>query len=98
MPEKLYLSDEAVSDLEEIWTFIAQDSIRNADGFIDQLYKKCLEISELKSIGRRRDELSQGLVSIAHKKYVIFFIHENDRIEIVRILRSSRDLPRYFEH
>lgn len=72
MPENLYLSDEAASDLEEIWIYIAPDSIRNADGFIDQLCKKCIEIADLKSIGRRRDELFPGLLSLAYKRYVIF--------------------------
>lgn len=98
MPENLYLSEEALSDLEQIWSYIAQDSIRNADKFIDQLYKKCHEIAELKSIGRRRDELFQGLFSLAHKNYVIFFIRENNRTEIVRFIHGSRDIPKQFEH
>lgn len=98
MLDNLYISDEAASDLEEIWIYIAPDSIRNADGFIDQLCKKCIEIADLKSIGRRRDELFPGLLSLAYKRYVIFFIRTNDRVEIVRILPGSRDIPRYFEN
>jgi toxin ParE1/3/4 len=95
--KKPFLSQEAVSDLEDIWGFIAPDSIRNADGFIDQLYLKCVEVAELDAIGRKRDELYPGLMSLAYKKYVIFFLRTKDRVEIVRILRGSRDLPKFFD-
>ena len=97
MPRVPVLSEEAVSDLEEIWIYIASDSIRNADGFIDLLYSKCIEISELSGIGRKRDELFPGMLSLAYKKYVIFFMRSEDRVEIVRILHGARDLPKVFE-
>lgn len=97
MPKKPFLSDEALGDLEEIWAYIAADSIRNADGFIDQLYRKCLEISELDAIGRKREELFPGLLSLAYKKYVIFFLRTKDRVEIVRILHGSSDLQKHFD-
>lgn len=87
--KKPFLSAEAINDLEDIWTCIASDNIRNADEFIDQLYEKCLEISEFEEIGRRRDELFPGLLSLAYKKYIIFFLRNNSRVEIVRILRGS---------
>mgnify|MGYP006309627291 CR=1 FL=1 len=97
MPKMPILSNEAFSDLEDIWSHIAADSVRNADGFIDQLYRKCVEISELDAIGRKRDELSPGLLSLSYKKYVIFFLRTKDRVEIVRILHGSRDLQKHFD-
>ena len=91
------LSEEAVSDLEEIWIYIASQSIRNADNFLDQLYNKCIEISELSGIGRKRDELFPGMLSLAYKKYVIFFMRNRHEVQIVRILHGARDLPKIFE-
>ena len=91
------LSDEAVSDLEEIWIYIASQSIRSADSFLDQLYNKCIEISELTGIGRKRDELFPGMLSLAYKKYVIFFMRSGDVVEIVRILHGARDIPTIFK-
>ncbi len=96
MARKLIISDEAASDLDDIWDFIAADSPTKADRFIDQLYRKCIDISELDGIGRRRDELSAGLLSIPHKKYIIFFEREKSSVNIVRILRGSRDLDQAF--
>ncbi len=97
MPKNPFLSDEALSDLEEIWVFIASDSARNADRFIDQLYRKCVEIAELEAIGRNRDELFPGLLSVAYKKYVIFFLRTRDGVEIARILHGNRDIPKTFD-
>ncbi len=91
------LSPEAVSDLEEIWLYIAPQSIRNADSFLDQLYTKCYEISELRGIGRRRDDLFPGMLSLAYKKYVIFFVQREGIVEIVRILHGARDIAKVFE-
>ena len=88
---------EAESDLDDIWDYIANDSPLNADRFLEQLYRKCISISELEGIGRRRDELADGLLSIPHKRYIIFFVREELLVSIVRILRGSRDLDQIIE-
>lgn len=98
MVKGLFLSEEAESDLDDIWDYIAKDSPTKADRFIDQLYRKCIEISELDGVGRQRDELGAGLLSIPHKKYIIFFLRSAKKISIVRILRGSRDLDQIFDN
>jgi len=97
MARELVISDEAESDLDDIWDYIAKDSPLKADRFTDQLYRKCIDIANLEGIGRRRDELSEGLLSIPHKKFVIFFEREKKVVNIVRVLRGSRDLDQIFE-
>jgi plasmid stabilization system protein ParE len=91
------ISLEATRDLEEIWDYIAQDSPENADAFLDQLFSKCCEVVELKAIGRKRAELGEGVMSIAHKRYVIFFARGKSHVEIVRILHGARDLDDVFD-
>ncbi|MDQ8183930.1 type II toxin-antitoxin system RelE/ParE family toxin, partial [Pelagicoccus sp. SDUM812005] len=91
MARDLYISEEAESDLDDIWDYIANDSPTKADRFLERLYRKCISISELDGIGRRRDELAERLLSIPHKKYIIFFVREVSQVSIVRILRGSRD-------
>ncbi|MFU8848297.1 MAG: type II toxin-antitoxin system RelE/ParE family toxin [Opitutales bacterium] len=97
MGKQLVISEEAESDLEDIWEFIADDSAQNADGFIDQLYRRCLDLTVLDGVGRARNELADGLLSIPYKKYNIFFIRDERRISVVRILRASRDIVSQFE-
>ena len=96
MGRNLNISKEAISDLNEIWDFIASGNNRNADGFIDELFSKCVEISKLEAVGRKRDELFPGLMSLAHKKHVIFFRREQNDVWIVRILNGARDLGSVF--
>lgn len=97
MARDLIVSAEAESDLEDIWDYIVRDNPARADHFIDQLYRKCCDISDLEGIGRRRNELSNGLLSIPYKRYIIFFERTKKEIRIVRILRGSRDLDQLFE-
>jgi plasmid stabilization system protein ParE len=37
---QIRVSPRASSDLIEIWSYIADDSVANADAFIDKLYQK----------------------------------------------------------
>jgi toxin ParE1/3/4 len=96
MDRRLEISKEAIRDLDEIWDYIAGDSIVNADRFIDELFFKCEEIAQLKGVGRKRDELILGLKSLAHKNYVIFFAQKEDIVSIVRILSGVRDIESVF--
>ncbi len=92
MAKDLEISQEAILDLEDIWDFIAKDSPRNADRFIDQLYQKCVDLAEYEGTGRTRDELLPGILSIPHKRYVIFFQRDDASLRVVRILHGARDL------
>lgn len=97
MSERLYISDQAVEDLEDIWTYIAEDSVSRADGFVDRIYAKCVDLSELEGVGRARDELLPGLKSFPFKRYVIYFYRSSSRVDIVRVLHSARDVDEMFE-
>lgn len=90
------ISKEAIRDLDEIWDFIAKDSVRAADRFVDQLFEKCCEIARFEGVGRRRDELIPGMESLAFKKYLIFFRRTDGRVQIIRILSGYRDIGSLF--
>jgi toxin ParE1/3/4 len=91
-PTRLVISKDAVSDLDEIWLFIALNSPQNADIFIDRIYDTCLLLKENPEMGRLRQELSPGLRSFSVGRYIIFYRLKNDIIEIVRILSGYRDI------
>lgn len=90
------ISLEAIRDLDEIWDHIAGDNERAADPFVDEIVEKCHELANLDGVGHRRVDLLTGLLSLAHRKYVIFF-RRNERVEIVRILQGARDIAGVFE-
>lgn len=62
---KLVIADQAIEDLIEIWLYIASDSIRNANKFIEFLHAKCTNLCTTPEIGRKRDELLPGLWGMA---------------------------------
>jgi len=93
---QLIIADQAIEDLMEIWLYIASDSIRGADKFIDFLYEKCTNLCSTPEIGRKRDELLPGLRCLPAKRYLIFYRIKHDSIEIIRILSGYRDIESIF--
>ena len=84
----------AESDLDDIWWYIAQDSPQNADRFLDRIEERCCALAEFPNIGASRDDLRPGLRSHPVGNYLIFYFPLADGIDIVRVLRGSRDVDR----
>jgi toxin ParE1/3/4 len=86
-----------LSDLFEIWDYIAEDSEMQADAFIDALDRKFQSLAQKPSLGRARDELAKDLRSFPFGRYVIFFMPLADGVEVVRVLHGARDLDKVFQ-
>jgi toxin ParE1/3/4 len=94
---KVIFSPEAVKDLENIWLYIAQNSLDRADDFIDTLRDFCMEdLALFPKIGRTRDCLSRDLLALPFKKYMIYYRCRSAQVEIVRVLHGSRDMGTVF--
>lgn len=93
MPRELIISAEAEGGLGGI----SNNRPLKADRFIGQFYLKGIDISELDGIGRHRNDLAGGLLSMPHKRYIIFFERKETHVSIVRILRGSCDLDQIFD-
>ena len=96
MPQ-IRISPRASSDLTEIWNYIADDSVANADGFIDGLYETIQVLANQPGAGRRREELAPGILSFPFGRYIIFYRASLDGIEIVRVLHGARDIQTILE-
>jgi toxin ParE1/3/4 len=93
----LRISPHARADLIEIWSYIADDSVANADAFIDKLYETLQVMGRQPGSGRRREELAPGMRSFPFRRYVIFYRVAAGAIEIVRVLHGARDVESVFE-
>ena len=94
---KVIFSPEAVQDLENIWLYIAQDSLDRADNFIDTLRDFCMEdLALFPQIGGTRDYLSKDLLAIPFKNHMIYYRCRSEHVEIVRVLHGSRDMGSIF--
>ena len=87
----------AEADILEIWDYIAEDSIVEADHWIDRLDEKLALWATQPMMGRSRDELATGLRSLTFARYVVFFEPLPDGIDVVRVLHGSRDIDATFD-
>lgn len=82
----------AEADILEIWDYIAEDSLAEADRWLDALDEKLSLWATQPAMGRRREELAPGIRSFAFGRYVVFFQSLPDGMDVVRVLHSSRDV------
>jgi toxin ParE1/3/4 len=87
---------QAAVDILDIWDFIAEDSMADADHWVDRLDEKLRLWSTQPLIGRIRPELAPEIRSMPFGRYVVFFLPLQDGIDVVRVLHSSRDTDAEF--
>ena len=83
-------------DLLDIWDYIADDSMDRADEFLDRIEEKLQLLALNPGMGRKRDELLPRLQSFPIGNYVVFYREIKDGIDVIRILRGSRDVEAIF--
>ncbi|MBI5899859.1 MAG: type II toxin-antitoxin system RelE/ParE family toxin [Rhodocyclales bacterium] len=87
----------AAADIADIWDFIAEDSVAQADAWVDRLDSKLHLLATQPLMGRSRDELAPGLRSQPYGRYVIFYEPLSDGIDVVRVIHSARDIDTVFD-
>lgn len=86
----------AGADIFDIWDHIAEDSIEQADQWVDRLDEKLKLIATQPLMGRSREELAPGVRSFPFGRYVIFYEPVEVGIDVVRVLHSARDIDAVF--
>lgn len=94
---RLVVRPQALTDLDEIFDYIAEDSLDRAIAFIKKLHGQMEKLAGSPSMGRRRDELLPGLRSFTYGNYLIFYIPLDDGADIVRVLNGARDIETLFK-
>jgi plasmid stabilization system protein ParE len=87
------LTPSAKRDINDIWDYIADDSIEAADRVLDALESAMIKLSKSPSIGHWRAELADK----RHRfllvySYLIVYRHEAKPLRIVRVLHAARDV------
>ena len=86
------LSALAEEDLDEIWSYVAEDaSPTTADRLIDAIFDRFELLVEQPRMGRNRPEFGEGVRSFVVESYVIYYRQEGDDVLIARILHGRRD-------
>lgn len=87
----------AGADIADIWDYIAEDSVLQADAWVDRLDGKLRLLSSQPLMGRAREDLSPGIRSMPFGRYVIFYEPLPDGIDVIRVLHSARDIDAVFD-
>jgi toxin ParE1/3/4 len=89
------LSPEAARDIEDIWEYIARDSVRAARRVRLGLLAACRRLAQHPGLGHRREDLTDKSVLFwPVYSYFIIYNPATEPLEIVRILHGAQDIPR----
>jgi toxin ParE1/3/4 len=86
------LSSLAEQDLEEIWSYVAEDaSFTTADRLLDSIFDRLELLAEQPRIGRVRPEFGEGVRSLTVENHIIYYRHDGQAVLIARVLHGRRD-------
>jgi toxin ParE1/3/4 len=88
------LREEAISDLLEIYSYIAEQSglPEQAWRFIERIRARCESIGNVPHGGRSRDDLAPGLRTVPFERStVIAYVVEDDSVRVTNIFYGGRD-------
>jgi antitoxin ParD1/3/4 len=94
---KYQFTPQAVADLLDIWSFIAEDNSAAADLVEEAVFRACDFLADSPLAGRMRRDLTplplRFWVVQPYSRYLIVYDSERKPLQIIRILHTSRDLP-----
>lgn len=91
---KIYWSDVAEADLDDIYDYIARDVPYYAELFVDRLIDATDKLEDHPRIGRcvpeadQRDDIRELIV----QGYRIVYLVADEKIQILTVIHGSRDL------
>ena len=95
---KYVLSQEAENDIEEIFEFGEYKFGKaQALSYLIQMEEHFVLLAENPSIGKKRNEIKEGLFSLPYVSHVIFYRILENQVRIVRVLYGGRDLVRFLK-
>ena len=90
------LSADAALDLDDIWEFIAADSLDAADRWIGRLFDAFEDLGRNPGMGHRREDLTAYPVLFwPVGSYLVIYSAHRAPIQIVAVTRGGRDVPAF---
>jgi toxin ParE1/3/4 len=89
---KIVVSEQADSDLLQIHGYLAERNPAAAFALADRFHRAFENLTHFPFIGRDRSILINGSRSIIVETYVVFYVVNEQRITIFRVLDGRRDI------
>ena len=102
MSVRIVRTARADRDIVEIGLFIAEDSIEAADRFLEAVETTFLALAEMPRMGALRTFRNPRFAGVRmwrvkdFEKYLIFYLNNDDGLEIVRVIHGAQDIPALF--
>ncbi|MCA9433811.1 MAG: type II toxin-antitoxin system RelE/ParE family toxin [Candidatus Omnitrophica bacterium] len=90
-------TEDAESDLLEIWGTIAQNNPLNADRFLEQIESHCENLAYSPRIGKLRSDLGTEIRSFPVGEYLLFYQPIDEGILLVRVIHGRRNYEALFQ-
>lgn len=87
---RLLRSKRFANDLEKIWIWIANSSLRAADKFVLTLDQRLKLLESFPRAGRVRPEVAEDVRSLAFGEYIVFYRVEGTDVQLLRLLHGRR--------
>lgn len=88
---------QAVDDLFDIWSFIAQDNPEAADRVEREIFRACDLLADSPLAGQMRKNLTslplRFWIVPRYTNYLIVYDPEKKPLQIIRIIHGARNLP-----
>ncbi|NER00715.1 MAG: type II toxin-antitoxin system RelE/ParE family toxin [Cyanothece sp. SIO2G6] len=91
---QLKITAPACQDLNDIAEYFLERSVDAGDRFVTSFNQKCKHLSQFPHIGKRYEQLKAGIRGIGLMGYIIFYRVTDDTVEILRVVRGDRNLPK----
>lgn len=89
---------EAHQDIEDIWDYIAEDSMAAADRVVARIYDAIELLPEMPRLGRPRPEWTNKPVRfLVVDNYHVVYVPASRPIVVLAILHGARDIPTILE-
>ena len=93
---RVIIQPRAQTDMDEIWTYIAQRNRQAADRLSDRIVERFEMLGRQPLIGESFGHISPGVRRVVEGNYVSYYEIEADVVFIRRVLHGARDLGRFF--
>jgi len=88
------LSPDALQDLQDIWDYVALDSVDAADQLEDEFFNAFEKLARRPRMGHTRRDLTERDVRFwPNGSYLIVYREHPDALQIVAVLHGARDIP-----
>ena len=89
---EVVFSTDSKNDLKGIVRFTRKEwGKEQAIEYVNGLRRQAKKLAEAPDIGKKRDELANGLLSFPYVSHILFYIVESHGITIVRVLHKSQN-------